>query len=669
MSVEICEVAQLAAILRFCATTPIFPCLRHPLIDERTGKTRNPKSPHIARGFLEASRDQDMVNGWWRRWPDALAGVPTGEATGLLVIDVDVKRLSDAAKWWIDEHQGLLVETLCHHTVSDGRHYLFRIPKGHRYTCGKDVELDGAKRVGIDIRADGGYVIWWPLHGLMRVNDKAIPLPVGLLETRVQSKLDVKEFPASDSDKWLQDRELTLDALKFIDPSDRDAWIMAGQAIHFASGGSQSGFTVWHEFSRGALNDTLPANYGGEADCRYTWSSFGRQEGRAQRTLGTLLQAAETLGWEAPKTLKANVWRAQLPPEKKRKLKVSIADLNFVSLQSVLSTPLQPKIPLVDGLLYPGAWLLVGRPKIGKSWLQLQLALAIAEGSTFLGMKCHAANVLLLCVEDDAARVKSRLQALGCARVPEDCYVVTNVEFKALAQLYAVSCSFCEFLEAWLIAHPHVRFVVVDTEIGVRQIWGGEGAEDNGRVVEGDYKQTNAYDTLALKLGVAIVLVNHAKKKNGEHVGDVHELINRSNTALAGASGSIVLADMPNADPFDTSNKTRVLGFRGRDIRDDVLLAVEQNEDLPYFENKGTYEQVRQSQAQEEALFGLEHLMKGVSDDSYVSAADIADHIGGSRAAVKRTLGRMLSKNFSLWKGYRVGSKSGKNGGFRLDKV
>jgi hypothetical protein len=247
-------------------------------------------------------------------------------------------------------------------------------------------------------------------------------------------------------------------------------------------------------------------------------------------------------------------------------------DTRLVSLSELAAKPVAVKVPLVKDLLFPGAWLLVGRPKIGKSWLILQMALAIAEAGAFLGFECQAPGPEVLCIfgEDDDARIQSRLVALGVSRAPVNSHVINQQNLFALAKRYAETVTFTQFLNSWLAKHPRVRLVVIDTETTVRQVWAGERGQDTGpRVTETDYKQTRTFDELALRRQIVIVLVNHASKRKGSDWIDPHELINRANTALAGASGSIVLADPPDADPFDTKSRTRVLAIRGRDVKDD----------------------------------------------------------------------------------------------------
>ena len=63
---------------------PVFPC------NPEAGRFH--KRPLTENGFYDASSDSAIVRAWWSRWPRALIGIPTGEAIGAVVLDIDVKR-------------------------------------------------------------------------------------------------------------------------------------------------------------------------------------------------------------------------------------------------------------------------------------------------------------------------------------------------------------------------------------------------------------------------------------------------------------------------------------------------------------------------------------------------------------------------------------------------
>jgi hypothetical protein len=101
-----------------------------------------------------------LMSGWQRnagrfdhsRWP--LVGVPTGEANGFDVVDVDVEGLD----WFEQNRRRLLPKTRLHRTRSGGLHLLFRHAAGLRCSAGRIAP-------GVDVRADGGFVVWWPREG------------------------------------------------------------------------------------------------------------------------------------------------------------------------------------------------------------------------------------------------------------------------------------------------------------------------------------------------------------------------------------------------------------------------------------------------------------------------------------------------------------------------
>jgi hypothetical protein len=124
---------------------PSFPCLPD-------------KKPACPNGFKAATLPQAGLATLWARFPGELVGVPTGIASGLSVLDVDIAKGGDG--WWA-ENKARLPQTRMHETRSGGLHVLFNRRDGLR---------NSASRIGpgIDVRADGGYIIWWPAHRSLR---------------------------------------------------------------------------------------------------------------------------------------------------------------------------------------------------------------------------------------------------------------------------------------------------------------------------------------------------------------------------------------------------------------------------------------------------------------------------------------------------------------------
>ncbi len=138
------------------AGVPVFPC-------EPDGKR-----PLTRRGFLDATSNLAQVAAWWSRTPDANIGLPTGAASGVVVVDVDVHGPVDGRAAWRRASAAGLV---------DGAGLLVRTPTGgaHAYfpaTPGVEQRSWQAAGAGVDFRGDGGYIIAPPsrrtIDGSMR---------------------------------------------------------------------------------------------------------------------------------------------------------------------------------------------------------------------------------------------------------------------------------------------------------------------------------------------------------------------------------------------------------------------------------------------------------------------------------------------------------------------
>ena len=274
---------------------------------------------------------------------------------------------------------------------------------------------------------------------------------------------------------------------------------------------------------------------------------------------------------------------------------------------------------------------------------------------------------LLVLAEDTQERVQRRIRATGEAP-PRTVITWTYEDFAALARKYSDGMTLADFLDRYLEQHPQCRLIVLDTESTCRAIWAGERQEkDSRRITEQDYSQTRAFDAVALKRRAAILLVNHTGKLAGKRDADPHELINRTNVALAGCSGSIVLTNYPDADPLDASDRRRLLAVRGRDLDDDLLLAVEHQRNGT-FKSLGPYQHVRQTELEAEVLEAISTL---TADDpgEYVTFKAIAAEIGCSRDNVKRAMRQMRDNNRTTWNGKRIEVRKGPEGGARLVDV
>lgn len=132
---------------------PVFPC-------------RPDKKPYTAHGFHDASRDPEQIRQWWTTLPMAMIGIPTGWASGLLVLDIDRKKGKDGFATLKAAGRDIPDDTPRVITPSGGMHIYFRMPP--------DIDIrsrSDAYGPGVDVRANGGYVIAPPSRAFIHTED------------------------------------------------------------------------------------------------------------------------------------------------------------------------------------------------------------------------------------------------------------------------------------------------------------------------------------------------------------------------------------------------------------------------------------------------------------------------------------------------------------------
>jgi hypothetical protein len=108
--------------------------------------------------FQDRHASEAEACGWLRQWPQAGIAVVTGGISGLIVVDVDPGHRGDESLEKLEREHGALATTVECRTGGGGRHLYFAHP-------GEVIRNKVGLAPGIDIRADGGYVVAPPsLH-------------------------------------------------------------------------------------------------------------------------------------------------------------------------------------------------------------------------------------------------------------------------------------------------------------------------------------------------------------------------------------------------------------------------------------------------------------------------------------------------------------------------
>lgn len=136
---------------------PVFPC-DHRL--DPPGQKRC-KRPLTSNGFKDATSDPVQIETWWRQFPSAMIGVPSGSRSGFWALDPDVDEVKGhngpAELARLEAEHGGLPKTPTSATLRGGRHLLFK------WNAARPVRnKTGDLPPGIDVRGDGGYIVVAP---------------------------------------------------------------------------------------------------------------------------------------------------------------------------------------------------------------------------------------------------------------------------------------------------------------------------------------------------------------------------------------------------------------------------------------------------------------------------------------------------------------------------
>jgi len=160
---------------------------------------------------------------------------------------------------------------------------------------------------------------------------------------------------------------------------------------------------------------------------------------------------------------------------------------------------------VIPDLVPEGLSLLVGRPKLGKSWMALDMCLAVSCARFCLGERKPAEGDVLCCaLEDNSRRLRRRIDRLLPPKShawPERLMLAT--EWRRLDK------GGVDDLQEWAESVPKPRLIVLDTLAGVRPI-----RQQNGYME--DYESVVTLHRLANKTGIAILVLHHTRKMEAD---------------------------------------------------------------------------------------------------------------------------------------------------------
>ncbi len=208
---------------------------------------------------------------------------------------------------------------------------------------------------------------------------------------------------------------------------------------------------------------------------------------------------------------------------------------------------------VVPGYFCEGLTLLAGRPKVGKSWLTLDVGLAVASGGDVLGARVEQGDVLGLFLEDNERRLKTRIQKILGP------FIAWPARFTYATEWARVDEGGLDQIRAWIAAASNPRLIIVDVLARVRSQQQGRQAQ-----YEADYHAIAGLQAIASEHRIAVVVVHHLRKSASES-GDAIDKISGT-LGLSGAADAILVLDREGSGV--------TMYARGRDI-EEIETAVE----------------------------------------------------------------------------------------------
>jgi hypothetical protein len=239
---------------------------------------------------------------------------------------------------------------------------------------------------------------------------------------------------------------------------------------------------------------------------------------------------------------------------------------------------------VIPNVLPTGTILLAARPKMRKTFLALQLALAVCGGRKFLDWKCNQGDVLFLGLEDNERRLKARIKLLQTLELnPPDLsgfrywtggvdispttgreYISNPEEAERAYNAFPRGQAGVDALERFLDMYPSTRLIIIDTYAHFRD------QSNNRDVYQRDVDQMMPITRMAAAREVCVLIVHHEKKgQASQESADFME----DASGTAGITGSVDgVMSIKGKRGIQQESEERKLLLSGRDVPHDFEL-------------------------------------------------------------------------------------------------
>lgn len=467
-------------------------------------------------------------------------GLRTGAVSGGIVVIDD-----DSGTWEPP------VPTVAVVTGSGKRHHYFRMAEGRSVK-----NSAGLLAPKVDVRGEGGQVVfpgsvhpdtgrpYEYLAGRSSTDLPLAPFPYDLLEQAEAAKQAAKPKPAT-TGAAAPSHALNGRLAKYIEAAVRNECAAVADCANGTRNVTlnNAALRLGHLVGAGALDRSVA-----EHELLAAAGACGLPEAEAVKTIRSGLAAGNREPADLSHVLEAPACNGTSQSSKPETKTCKIELPACISAAELQTRTFAPTRFIVDGLRPVGLSIIGSKPKKGKSWHELGVAIAVASGSpVYERFAVDQGEVDYIAFEDTPNRIQERMKMLcGDSPWPES--------LKFFHEWPRLDRGGLEALELLSSQRKNWRMLVIDTYTRIRASRGKY--ED---AYQSDADQTAALQRLALKHNIALVLIHHQRKMQSDDPFDTF-----SGTLGLTASADVLLV-------LERKGATGKLHLTGRDVEERTL--------------------------------------------------------------------------------------------------
>lgn len=309
------------------------------------------------------------------------------------------------------------------------------------------------------------------------------------------------------------------------------------------------------------------------------------------------------------------VKKTRLTSDKGGVLRWFVPCVDVVDVSELQDKTLPPMKWLIDDLLpVGGVVMLSAKPKMGKSFLAIQLALSVASGGEFLGFQARKHEVLYIDLETSQRSMKGRISMMT-DDAPKGLYLMTPQE---VFEFGNIGNGFESQVNYFLESHKGVKLVIVDT-YGLIQ--GSRTAAQN--IYRQEYSEISHLNSWARKKGFTLVLIHHQNKQD-DYSNPVQGI--SGSTGITGGLQAYYI--LTKRDYTDTRTK---LTIGGKEIAErDIFIQPESDNNRTWIEVEPEDRPSRRKTVSNDPVTMAIRELCADSEEVEIRAKELAEKVGKS---------------------------------------